>query len=358
MKKLLRGFTKVLTLLIPDLEWLIIFRNENKKAIRKESIKDRFWAFRNGFYVETVKLCKINKNNVHEYLSDKSYLRLHPINREYSKIIDNKLYLPFLLKDYPELVPQYYYVIDRGRSIILDSNLSPSKDLLQLCKEKHILTLKPCSATMGEGFYRLEWRNDSFLLNNKQIEISELHSFIKSLDNYLVTEYICQHKYAAEINQDSVNTIRLICARDGINNQFFIPVSFHRFGTKGRFVDNIGANGGAIASYIDIPTGMIKDLGLIKEKGKVERIENIIKHPDSQMQISDTIIPHWSETIEKVLVLLNHLSFLKYMGMDIVITENGFKIFEMNSLPTLHGLQVEKGIFKAERLKLFFNGQK
>jgi len=31
---------------------------------------------------------------------------------------------------------------------------------------------------------------------------------------------------------------------------------------------------------------------------------------------------------------MDHLSFLKYVGLDTVITGNGFKIIEMNSLLT------------------------
>ena len=62
--------------------------------------------------------------------------------------------------------------------------------------------------------------------------------------------------------------------------------------------------------------------------------------------------------INKVLEVLNHLSFLKFVGLDIVITENGFKIIEINSLPTLLGLQIEEGVLRDDRLKRFFDAYK
>jgi len=37
--------------------------------------------------------------------------------------------------------------------------------------------------------------------------------------------------------------------------------------------------------------------------------------------------------IKKVWVTMDNLSFLKYVGLDIVITGNGFKIIKMDSLP-------------------------
>jgi len=348
--------TKTLNTLVLHLEWLLKFSKTNIKKNRNENLKKQFWAFHHGFYLETIKVCGIQNENIQEYLSDKSYEKLHPINKEFSKIIDNKLFLPFLLKDSPEIVPKYYYLIDYGRLINLNPDILNEQDLIDLCKKMNSLALKPCSSSSGDGFYRLEWKNNSFFLNNNIITESELGSFIKSLNNYIVTEYVVQNKYAAEINKSSVNTIRIICVRDSITNKFFIPISFHRFGVEGKFVDNIGAGEGGIASCIDIMTGKIKNISCIKENGQLNRSTKVIKHPDSKKQITDIIIPNWRPMINKVLEVMNHLSFLKYVGLDIVITDNGFKVIEINSLPTLMGLQLEKGILKDERLKRFFLG--
>jgi len=354
MKNTLKVFAKVLISITPDHEWLIEFWRNNRKFFQYSNILDLIWAYRKGFHIETIQLCEITRENIHEYLSDKAYLKLHPINKEYSKIIDNKLYLPFLFKDYPDLVPKYYYVIDNGRLVQISPPFSGKQGLLELCKEKHFLALKPCSSTMGQGFYRLEWKNNSFFLNNQSIEVAELNFFIKSLDNYLVTEYIEQNKYSADINQSSINTVRLICIKDTINNEFFIPISNHRFGMKGKFVDNVGAEGGGIAACIDIPTGQIKEIGCIKVNGMVKKSFNVTVHPDSKKQISGITIPNWHKMIKEVLGVMNHLSFLKYAGLDIVITEKGFKIIEINSLPTLLGLQLEEGVLKNAQLKRFF----
>jgi len=354
MNILKRKIVRNLICLIHHYSWFHEFRQSNRESQLSESLLGQLWAFRKGFYLETIKLCGITKSNFNEYLSDKAYLNLHPINCDYSKIIDNKFYLPFLLKDYPELVPRYYYLVDKGRLVKIDKSLADDMGLVQLCKEMHSLALKPCSCTLGEGFYHLKWDNDKFLLNGKTIEIGELISFVESLDRYLVTEYVAQHKYSADINPDSVNTIRVFCVRDLEDQAFFIPVSFHRFGVEGKYVDNIGCEDRGLGAFIDVETGRIKNISIIKEKGKFEKVIGAINHPDSNQQISGIVIPNWTEMKDKVLAVMNHLSFLKYGGLDIVITESGFKIIEINSLPTLFVLQVENGALKKGPLKRFF----
>ena len=307
MNKFLSSIKKLIIEVL-HIEWLLRFSKTNIQKNPNVNLKKQFWAFYHGLYLETVKVCGIRNENILEYLSDKSYEKLHPINKEFSKIIDNKLFLPFLLKDSPEIVPKYYFLIDNGRLINIDSVLSNEIDLVDLCKKMNVLALKPCSSTSGYGFYRLEWRNNRFFLNNNIITESELDSFIKSLDNYIITEYIVQNKYAVEINKSCVNTIRIICVRDSITNKFFIPVSFHRFGIEGKFVDNIGAGEGGIASCIEIMTGKIKNVSCIKENGQLKRSTKVIYHPDSKKQITDIIIPNWIPTINKILAVMSHLS--------------------------------------------------
>jgi predicted ATP-grasp superfamily ATP-dependent carboligase len=83
---------------------------------------------------------------------------------------------------------------------------------------------------------------------------------------------------------------------------------------------------------------------------------NVSIHPDSKKQIAGVFIPNWSDTINRVLSVMGRLSFLKYVGIDLVINENGFKIIEMNFLTSLSALQIEEGLLKDERLKRFFLG--
>jgi len=354
MLTLANKFTILFTYLFPGLKWFFRFRNDYKGSFIKGSFKEQLWAYQHGFYLDNIDYCGITIQNEHEYLSNRVYNELHPINKIYSCIIDNKLYLPYLLKDHSGLVPCYYYFIDRGRLAPLDTELSYDPGLIQLCKDKTRLVFKQCYSQSAHGFYLLEWINDDFYLNYNIIKTPELISFINSLDNYIVTEYVYQNKYADEINHTSINTIRLQCIWDWDKNEFFIARAFHQFGFKGNTVDNIGSLDGGILAFIDIPTGKIKDTGVIKAKGSPYKVIRITKHPQSEKIIAGVQIPFWAETINQVLSVMNNLSFLKYAGIDLVITNGSFKILEINSKTTLADLQVEEGLLKDARIKRFF----
>lgn len=354
MRKLRSAFIEILKVVFPGIKWLQDYRKNNDSNFLKAGFRQHLWALRYGFLLDSIELCNINQLNKHEYLSDKIYKKMHPFNKAYSTIIDNKLYLPMLLKDFPELIPTYYYYIDKGRLLKLDLNQHPDQGLIQLCKEKSSIVFKKCYDSFGHGFHLLEFKNNCFQLDHKNIQDSEIKRFVDSLDNYIVTEYIHQHHYATEINSSSVNTIRMQCMWDYDKSEFFVARAFHRFGNEGYFVDNIGSIGGGIMVTINPQTGRTTKTGVLKEKGNRAKRIVAAKHPQSKNQIAEIEIPHWSEMKSKVLYAMNHLSFLKCVGLDVVITEDGFKILEVNSYTDLCFLQLEQGFLTDNRIKRIF----
>ncbi|BDQ02779.1 sugar-transfer associated ATP-grasp domain-containing protein [Ignavibacterium sp.] len=351
-------FTKIknrlLFCLIPHGKWIWEFFNNLKKFEGKKSVEKIIFSFNKGFYIDSIELCKINRKNYSNFLSDKIYNKIHPINGVYSSIIDNKLYLPFLFKDYPEIIPKYFYFLSNGRKIILSKDLSKDTGFLDLLKQQNKLVLKHCYSSLGEGFYLLEYNSSRYYVNKKEISIEELEKLIQSLNDYICTEYIKQHKYANEIYSKSSNTVRLLLLWNSEVNSFIIANSFHRFGMQNKLVDNIG-NGGGILYYIDTVSGKLRGHGLLKYYNKPIDLHNNFYHPETETRVEGIQIPNWNNIIEKIISVMNNLSFLKYVGIDIIITDNGFKIIELNSHPTLAPLQVEKGIWESEPLKKFFS---
>ncbi|MFO7851417.1 MAG: sugar-transfer associated ATP-grasp domain-containing protein [Bacteroidota bacterium] len=349
-----RKFLRISGLIIPFQEWFFKFIIENRNISEKSALREKLWALRKGFFLETVKLCGITKENYRDYMRDRAYLNLHPFNKQYSSIIDSKLFLPFLLKDYPEVVPEYYFLINDGRLVRLDRGLSEKENLLSLCKGKKKLVLKPAWGTKGVGFHLLEYTERGLLLNGKESEKKELDGFIRTHNHYLITQYIEQHTYSSDINASSVNTVRISLYRDINDGRFHLAGSFHRFGRAGYLVDNTVSKGGGIVVLIDIESGKLLKLGLSREKGRYSRKIKVTVHPDSGVSIAGVEIPGWQSMIKKILGIFNHLSFLSYVGLDIVVTREGFKIIEINSMPGINAFQLESGILKDENLGNFF----
>jgi len=350
-KRVKRVLRFLLIILIPDLRWYLQFQKANKKARTRSSFKNTLWAFRKGFYLETINVCKIAKNNYRDFLSDRTYKKLHPINKSYSSIIDNKLYLPYLLKDFDELVPEYYFLVRKGELYPISNN-SGYDNLGYLLRDKEKLVIKPCASSLGIGFNLLEFKEGLFHLNKQPIAEKEIEKFVGTLDNYIVTQFVEQHEYSANINSGSTNTVRLLLVRDNeIMNSYNIPVSFHRFGIGNKLVDNLTAGEGLLV-FIDPLKGMLKNTGMTKKR-QVE-LTSIGTHPVTKQQISGLRIPNWDFVVKKVFEVMDQISFIEYTGIDIVITSDGLKVLEMNSLPTLSAIQCEQGVYKNFHLSKFF----
>ncbi|MBN2775598.1 MAG: hypothetical protein JXR31_15195 [Prolixibacteraceae bacterium] len=353
MKKIIHGIFRISAIIFPVLAWYRVFIYYNKEYMPLFSFRDKIWAARKGFFLDTVLICKINRSNYKNYISNKYYRRLHPLNGELSKIIDNKLYLPYLLKDFPHVVPEYFFYIDRGNLIHLNKTNNHGLDIISLCKKKRKLVFKQCSSCGGVGFNLLEYHSEEFFLNRNPVSEIHLLKFVNSLHNYIITEYIYQHEKINNIYPDSLNTLRLLFVWDHEKCEYFIPSGYFRFGMNGNLVDNT-SSGNGIAVYLNTDTGLLKNTAVIKENLGPRKNIYATVHPNSKIQISGTTVPNYQKIRAGVMEIMNSLSFLKYAGLDIAITDNGFKIIEINSLPTLLGDQVEKGFLTDKRMKHFF----
>lgn len=126
-----------------------------------------------GFTVDNWRMLKINKNNYLEYLSDAQYCGLHPLNGHFSMWIDDKLTLKYLfagsaLKNY---ILKYYFHIDSYGNILplIDSGINCGKanasDIIFLLKRNGLLAVKLLAGSIGEGFYKIEYKVNCYYIN-------------------------------------------------------------------------------------------------------------------------------------------------------------------------------------------------
>lgn len=324
------------------------------RAISRNSKWGSFWNYRHGFLQETVDVCGITKENYKDFLSDRKYRMSHPINGPYSSIIDNKLWLPFLLKDYKEYCPRYYF-IKKGISFYkFGTNQNVSINLvLNFVKEKGVVACKHTHSSLGFGFFVLEYSEGVFLKNKKKILEQDLFVFLSSLDEYIITEYVEQHEYASKVAKESLNTVRLLTVWNNQSKQFEVLRAFHRFGADGSVVDNIGSGSGVLA-FVNVETGVLTGEGVINCENREKKfVENII-HPNSKIVLKGLKIPYYMSVCDKVLEIANSHSYLKYVGWDIAITDDSFKIIETNSLSSLNVVQQREGFLVDPILKTYF----
>ena len=324
-------------------------------------IEKKLWAIERGFKPSSVLLYGLTDDNYKYFLSDMDYARIHPLNNHFAFWINDKITLKnifaFPVRSitkptvYYDLMPQYYvyiendghysYLMDSPKEIIHDENY-----LYNLLKEKRVLALKPSNGGGGFGFVKLELLDDSLFWNSKPISKTEFSENILSLNGYIVTEYLQQHKEFDCICNQSACTLRIIVVKN-LNNrydggQLDIVASYARFGTEvSQGACNMHA--GAVAIAYDSETGMYGDF-FFRYRGFAEGNQTrFAEHPDSKVSLKGKKLPYYNEVKDVVLTACSYLSSLEYFGVDVVITDNAIKILEINSLPAISTPQVLGG---------------
>jgi hypothetical protein len=322
----------------------LISRIKDERRFRDTnvSVKDKMWLWRNGFTSGHKAIYGLTKENIHLYLDNTRYRKMHPLNGLYSNLLDNKAFLPFFCPH----VCNIYVVIDRG--IERYRKGLPDGDLITLLKNyieetKNDIICKPLSDTLGIGFKRLD-------INNVEDYYKEI---INNKGSIIINERVVQDDFSDKIFSQSVNTIRFMLYRDVETRKICVESAFYRFGTsKSQPIDN-PFTGGLIVS-INIESGKLGKPYAFRNNRFIEQQNN---HPDSNSVIAGVQIPDWDIKLKLILDYFNNLSWFEYGGPDIVLTKRGFIVLEINSCPLFQRAQMERPYLADERMRKFFHSK-
>ena len=327
------------------------------------------WALERGFYPGRVELYGLNDSNYESYVPDYQYFMLHPMNNHFLKWLD-KTTLKYVLNSNgcESTMPEYYVYVENeqcggGFTYLMDCPRDIPKDkdfLLNLLKEKKILAMKPNSGTSGGlGFIKLELKEDGFYENNKPIDMARFDEIRDSMRNYIVTEYAHQHEELATVWPNSECTLRVIMCKDASGDRYAektwsCAVSYARFGTS----VNGGASNlssGGVGVGFDFETGKYKDFCIRYKRYCPDGIWKLERHPDTKVEWKTAGLPNWEAVKDKIKAICSHVSSLDYLGLDIIITQDGLKLCEINSHPAMDYEQVMCGHTLAkEKVRAFF----
>jgi hypothetical protein len=163
-------------------------------------------------------------------------------------------------------------------------------------------------------------------LNGENHSLNQLLNFAGKNQRLLFEAKVRQIEAFNAINPTSINTIRLLTLLHP-NGEVELIYGLIRMGRKGRWVDNSGKGGNVMAR-------------LNKETGKFENIvsfahyksyESLTHHPDSGIDLENFEIKNWQEIKNQVFDFHRKLYWLKAIGWDVAITEEGPVIIEINN---------------------------
>lgn len=330
------------------------------------STEEAAFALKHGFYPGRVALYGLTEENWQDYLPDYHYFMLHPLNNHFLKWLD-KTTLKYVLNSNgcESTMPEYYLYVENDDSytFLMDAPAHIAKDgdyILNLLRWKGVLAMKPNSGTSGGfGFIKLELRDGVLFENNKQINLTRFEEIKNNMRNYIVTEYAHQHHQLAKIWPDSECTLRVIMVKNPKTDIYgqatwSCAVSYARFGTS----VNGGASNlssGGIGIGFDFETGRYNDFAIRYKRFCPDGNTFLDSHPDTGVVWQGESLPNWSYVKGKIGEICDHISSLDYLGLDVIITEDGMKLCEINSHPAMDYEQIMCGpMLKKEKIREFF----
>ena len=329
--------------------WLRGLREDNQ--VRCTTRQEKRWAHRRGFYSYRIKQYGLTEENYRSILSDYDYKWLRPLNCRYHKWLWDKLMAYYVLAPFRAYMPAYYYRIipENGKPAVIsydtDCQRGEVADVVALLRQKGKLALKPAVGSHGEGFCKLAYEQGAFFVNNKERTEEEVLALLNGLTStYIVSEYIEMHHALQRIYDKVACTVRVMTIRDGAPSP--IKNAYFRIGTSftGN-TDNLGSGG--IAAPVEPETGRFGNAELLAE----HEFRPCPTHPDTGVPVEGTL-PHWEEMKAEIEKICAYLSPLEYLGFDIVITEDGFRILEINTHQDLH-----KYPYYPQEVKDYFAGK-
>ena len=324
---------------------------------KSTNIFQKIWCWRHGFQSFRIQQYGLTKENYKNFLSDYQYHWLNRINNGYQIWINDKTTTRYVMEPYKQYLAKYYYDIIKmsGETCIkalqdIPEGFEPSFDgIFKLLRQEKLLALKPSSGTHGDGFYRMEYADGKYLINGKEMTEDEIVGMISGFKSvYVITEYLFMHHELKKIYPNAVNTIRVAVVNQSAYEPKIMQTYMRIGSSKSGFTDNVGYGG--ICAKIDIATGRYYCPQQIHD----HVFTPCPKHPDTGVEI-EGIVPNWDYMCEGVLNICRFMPELEYLGFDIAITDDGFKIIEINIRQDLHKVAEHSPEFKQfyqDKLKL------
>ena len=241
-------------------------------------------------------------------------LNIYPLHLAYNDKNMTDVTLPGTHQPHIYLKNMAGYFYSNGRAITRDEAIS-------ICWDLGDVVIKPSLTGRGVGVRKIHIENGMTDYNGK--DLNEVFNEYKA--DFLVQKVISQHKGMSSLNPDSINTIRVVSYRSGMDIKIVYTVI--RIGRKGMNVDNESAGG--MSARIN-PDGTIGKYAY--GAPGVDKVE----YTDSGIRLEGYRVPSYERALDLVRSSHIHLPYFNLIGWDIAIEEDGSPIMiELNLNPDL-----------------------
>ena len=298
----------------------------------KES-PEKQYLYEYGLATYKAKWYGITKENCNRFLSDYDFYRAENyLNNRFVFWFDHKLSTYYLLRPFIDSMPVHYYYVKEGvylpidRRFIKDGYCHTTEDVISLIKTKPLIA-KACQGGHGEGLYKLAYVDGDFQINQNLTSVSEVKKVLESLDDYIITDFASPHDEIVRIvGEDSFAVVRLTVFYDQQDGPQLTSARV-RFGCK---------EAGIKTDYDGTTLEDGKTFGPLIRKDEYH-YDVCPTHPDTGVALENNHIPNWGGLMELITEISNYIPMTPQLDLDVVPTNQGFSILEINS----HGQFVE-----------------
>lgn len=169
--------------------------------------------------------------------------------------------------------------------------------------------------------------DDCILIKSNEEQVSLKEYCEKNKKTPLLFESkVIQTEQIGRINRSSVNTVRFMTALYP-SGESRVIATFMKIGRMGSDIDNAGG-GGNVDCAIDVNTGVCYNA---LQFDSYEHISPLERHPDSHEKINGIQIQDWDSIKSKLCLYQSKLPYIKVIGWDVALTDNGPLIIEINN---------------------------
>ena len=206
----------------------------------------------------------------------------------------------------------YYYY--EGTPVTVD-------DAVRLCSDLGKTIIKPSMDSQGNRVRMIDLHDGI----DDETKESVIDLFDEYRRDFLIERYVIQHKDMAALNPSSVNTLRFLSYRSGM--EILIVYCVIRIGRAGSVIDNQCAGG--ISTMVD-------NSGRLCATAYGGYSTDEIYKTDSGIVLEGYEIPSYNEASDMVKRMHLRMPFFDLIGWDVAIEENGSPILlEYNTIPGL-----------------------
>lgn len=327
-----------------ELQWPVPFRMR----------RPTWWL--KGFLSRSSVLYDLDHNDHGRYVSDlqRVFRTKRMVNERLQDVINNKFTTHLLLRAMDVRSPELLGLYSRGavHPFPGDERIDLETYLAALPVDETVF-FKVLAGAEGKNIFALTRLDaESIRVNTDVVTMRIAVSLLQAQDRpFIIERGLEQHSVVSGLYAGSVNTVRALTMLDVANNyEPFIALAVQRIGCRRSEPSDNWSRGG-LSARIDLDTGELTAATRLPDSNVKEWFD---VHPDTGAQIRGVALPHWEETRELILHAAQVLSFMEYVGWDIVIGPDGPLVLEANINTGVNVLQSHQPLFTDPRVRAFY----